>query len=279
MERPRSLPAVSALDVERVGSGPPVVLVPGSVVDARRTWRSQLALAERWELHIPNRPGFGESPPLERGDFELEAPLVAELLGDGAHLVGHSYGAVIALFAAAARPQAVRSLTVSEPGALGIARGEASVDAVIANGDELYRRRGELTPRDFLLLFRSGVNSARATPDPLPHWLERGARLAMEERPPWEADVPVARLAEAGFPKLVISGGHSAAFETVCDRLAERIGAARAVVSGRGHTIPATGAAYNVHLERFLAACEARSGASYGPPAKCSKTDSAGFGE
>ena len=83
------------LDITRVGSGPSVVLVHGSVVGARRTWRHQLALAERWRLCLPNRPGFGSSPPLARGDFESEAPMIAELLADGAHLVGHSYGAVI----------------------------------------------------------------------------------------------------------------------------------------------------------------------------------------
>ncbi len=95
------------LDVARHGSGPPVVLVHGSVVGAERTWQHQLPLAERWTLVLANRPGFAASPALERGDFEAEAPLFAELLGDGAHLVGHSYGAVIALYAAALRPQAV----------------------------------------------------------------------------------------------------------------------------------------------------------------------------
>jgi len=94
-----------------------VVLVHGSVVGADVTWRKQKPLAEHWTLCTPNRPGFGASPTLGRGDFEAEAPLIAELLGDGAHLVGHSYGAVIALFAAALRPEAVRSLTVSEPSA------------------------------------------------------------------------------------------------------------------------------------------------------------------
>ena len=64
-----------------------------------------MSLAERWPLVIANRPGFGASPPLERSDFEVEAPLFAELLGDGAHLVGHSYGAVIALLAAADAPR------------------------------------------------------------------------------------------------------------------------------------------------------------------------------
>jgi pimeloyl-ACP methyl ester carboxylesterase len=45
------------------------------------------------------------------------------LLGDGAHLVGHSYGALGALFAAALRPDAVRSLTLVEPPVYGLARG------------------------------------------------------------------------------------------------------------------------------------------------------------
>ena len=257
MGRERALTAAD-LDVDRQGAGPPVVLVHGSIVDARRTWGRQLELADEWALCIPNRPGFAGSPPLARGDFEVEAPLIAELLGDGAHLVGHSYGAVIALLAAAARPEAVRSLTVSEPGSLRLAAGDPAVDAMIAQGDELYRRRGGVTPRRFVQLFRSGAHSARETPDELPDWLERGARLVMEERPPWEADIPLEALAAAPFPKLVVSGDHSPAFEAVCDVLAERVGAERAVIGGRGHTIPSTGAPYNQRLRAFLVECEER---------------------
>jgi pimeloyl-ACP methyl ester carboxylesterase len=239
-----------ALDVLRLGDGPRVVLVHGSIVGGERTWRRQLSLAERWSLVIPNRPGFAASPPLERGDFEAEAPLIADLLADGAHLVGHSYGAVIALLAAALRPEAVLSLTVSEPGALGVAAGHPAADAMRADGERMYAAR--LDPRDFLLMFRSGVSSTHETPDELPEELERGALHARDERPPWEADVPLDQLAAAPFPSLVISGGHSEAFEVVCDTIAEAIGAERAVIPGRGHTIPATGAAYNERLERFL---------------------------
>ena len=75
--------AVGDLDVERVGSGPTVVLVHGSIVGARQTWRKQRSLGASWTLVMPNRPGFGDSPPLERGDFEVEAELIAELLGEG----------------------------------------------------------------------------------------------------------------------------------------------------------------------------------------------------
>jgi pimeloyl-ACP methyl ester carboxylesterase len=240
------------LEITRVGSGPPVLFVHGSVVGADRTWRQQLALAEHWFLCLPNRPGFGASPPLPRGDFESEAPLFAELLGEGAHLVGHSYGAVIALYAAALRPDAVLSLTVSEPGCLRVAAGDPRVDAQIAHGELLYERADTLEPLEFLTAFRGGVGSTHETPAQLSGELLAGARLLMRERPPWEAEPPWEELAGARFPKLVVSGAHSPVFEAVCDAVATRLLARRAVISGRRHTIPATGAAYNALLQAFL---------------------------
>ena len=246
------------LDVLEIGSGPPVVLVHGSVLGAEGTWRRQLELAERWTLRLPNRPGFGASPALERGDFELEAPMVAELLGDGAHLVGHSYGAVIAICAAALRPGAVRSLTVSEPGCLRVAAGRPEVDRQIAGGELLFGRACELEPRDFLLAFRGGAGVTRDTPEELSGELLAGARLLMRERPPWEASPPWRQLREAPFGKLVLSGGHSPVFAQVCDATARELGAERDTITGRGHTIPACGGPYNERLERFLAKSEAR---------------------
>jgi pimeloyl-ACP methyl ester carboxylesterase len=240
------------LDVNEYGEGPRVVLVHGSVVGAERTWRHQRALAERWTLVLPNRPGFAGSSPLVRGDFEAEAPLIAELLGDVAHLVGHSYGAVIALYAAALRPDAVRSLTISEPGCLRVAAGDPLVDAQIAAGELLYERASTFEPLEFLRAFRGGVGSTHETPAELSGELLTGARLCMSERPPWEADPPLDALCSAPFAKLVISGGHSPVFETICDTLARRLHAERALIEGRGHTIPATGEPYNARLDAFL---------------------------
>jgi pimeloyl-ACP methyl ester carboxylesterase len=240
------------LEVERLGEGPPVLFVPGSVVGADLTWRRQRCLSRSWTLIFPNRPGFGDSPPLPRNDFEVEAPLFAELLGDGAHLVGHSYGAVIALYAAALRPGAVLSLTVSEPGTLQLA-GTPEAAEMIANGERLYAAAGSISSVDFVRWFRFGANSARDTPDELPESLQRGAELAMRERPPWEGELPLDRLAAAGFPTLVVSGGHSPVFEAVCDRLGEVLDAERATIAGKGHSVPETGDPYNRVLERFLA--------------------------
>jgi pimeloyl-ACP methyl ester carboxylesterase len=247
--------AAPRLDVLETGSGPRVVLIHGSVL-GRRTWERQAPLAERWTLCVADRPGFGASPPLARGDFEAEAPLFAELLGDGAHLVGHSYGAVIALGAAALAPDAVRSLTLSEPGCFNVAAANPEVARAIAGGDLLYARASELTPLDFLRAFRGGVGSTHATPAELEGELLRGAELLRRERPSWDADPPLAQLRSCAFAKLVISGGHSRVFEAVCDAVAEGIGAERATIAGRRHSIPATGEPYNELLERFMRAAE-----------------------
>jgi pimeloyl-ACP methyl ester carboxylesterase len=240
------------LAVERLGEGPPILFVHGDIVGPDLTWRKQRELAESWSLMIPSRPGFGESPAIERNDFEVEAPMFAELLGDGAHLVGHSYGAVIALLAAAERPESVRSLTVSEPGCLRVAAGVPVVDEMIANGERLFSHAEEIPSDEFLRLFRGGAGSAYGTPEQLPDELYHGVELLKRERPSWEAEIPLDRLAAADFPVLVLSGGHSEAFEAVCDSLAEAVGAEREVISGRGHTVPSTGALYNERLEGFM---------------------------
>lgn len=205
---------------------------------------------------IPDRPGFGAGPLVDRVDFEVDAPLVAELLSECVHLVGHSYGGVVSLLAAARRPDAVRSLTVIEPPAFGVARGNPAADAFVARATELWDS-GPDEPAAFLCAFLSLVGSSIVLPDPLTPELERGARLSMVERGPWEAEIPLDDLAAAPFPKLVVSGAHHPAFDAVCDVLERRLGAERAVIPGAGHTVQRTGAPFNERLERFLTAAAA----------------------
>jgi pimeloyl-ACP methyl ester carboxylesterase len=205
---------------------------------------------------VPDRPGFGTGPLVERVDFAVDAPLVAQLFGSGVHLVGHSYGGVVSLLAAAQRPEAVRSLTVIEPPAFGIATGDPAADAFVARATELWER-GPDEPAAFLREFLNLVGASIDLPDPLTPELERGARLSMVERGPWEADIPLETLAAASFPKLVVSGAHSAAFDAVCDVLEWRLGAERAVIPGAGHSVQRTGAPFNERLEAFLASAAA----------------------
>ena len=228
-----------------------LVLVHGSVLGGSRTWRVQQPLAERFELVVLERPGFPPNPPVEWVDFEVDAGWVADRLRPGDHLVGHSYGGVIALLAAARRPDAVGSLTVIEPPATRVALGNPVVDAFAAGGEELWANGPKDDPEAFLEMFLVAVGSDFHPPSPLPPELEQGARALVRERRPSEADIPLDRLAAAPFPKLVVSGAHHPAFDAICDVLERELRAERVVLPGYGHSVQRH-PDFNEHLASFV---------------------------
>ena len=214
-----------------------IVLVHGSVMGGRGTWAAQRPLAERFELLVLARPGFPPNPPVERIDFETDAALVAGLLEEGDHLVGHSYGGIVSLVAAASRPEVLRSLTVIEPPCTRVAAGVPEVDAFARAGMELYATARSGEPDEYLRRFLAAVGSEFDPPSPLPPELERGARNLAIERGPWEADIPLAALAGTPFPKLVVSGAHLDAYDVICDVLERELRAERIVLPGYGHAV------------------------------------------
>lgn len=246
------------------GAGQPVLFVHGSVTNGELTWSAQQPLAEHWRLIVIDRPGYGTSSSATREDFDADARLVAAVLDrarelwgvDQLHLVGHSYGGVISLLAAASAPGAVRSLTVVEPPAFGVASGDAAADALVASLKDHWQNGPRDDPARFLRQFLALVGSTTQLPDPLPPPLAQGAAMLVVERGPWEAEIPLRQLAASTFPKLVVSGGHSAAFDAVCDVLQREIGAERAVISGAGHSVQRTGEPFNQRLAAFMAAAE-----------------------
>lgn len=214
-----------------------IVFVHGSVVNGRATWAAQRTLADRFDLLVLDRPGFPPNPPAERVDFESDAVLVGELLEPGDHLVGHSYGGVIALLAACARPALLSSLTVIEPPATSVAAGDPAVDAFAAAGARLYATAKGGDTETFLRQFLAAVGSGFDPPSPLPPDLRQGALALSVERGPWEAEIPLETLRATSFPKLVVSGAHHPAFDAICDVLARDLPADRAVLPGYGHVV------------------------------------------
>ena len=222
----------------------------GSVVNGDVTWAAQRPLEERFELVVPNRRGFPPGPDVERVDFEDEATWLEPFVEPGTHLVGHSYGGVISLYAAARYADRLRSLTVIEPPAFGVARGYPVADAFIEDGIELWEQ-GPREPGAFLRRFMQQVGSPTPLGELSPELLQ-GARMLIVQRNPSEAQPPLDELAATPFPKLVVSGAHSAAFDAVCDVLVERLGATRAVLPGAGHSVQRLGAPFNELLAAFV---------------------------
>ena len=214
-----------------------IVLVHGSVVGGRATWREQRrAGVEGAELVVLERPGFAPGP-LEDVDFDDHADWLVERLVPGDHLVGHSYGGVVCLLAAArARPRGtLASLTVIEPPCTRVALDDPVVAAFARGGAALYASARDLEPEAFLRTFLEAVGSDWDPPSPLPPELEQGVEALMRERGPWEAEIPLAELASLSLPTLVVSGDHSRAYEAICDVLERELDAERVVIPGHGH--------------------------------------------
>lgn len=249
--------------VETQGQGPPVLLIHSDVSTGHSGWRKQITLSQRWRLTFPDRPGYGKSASAHRVDFEREATIFEPLLERGTHLVGHSYGGIVAMFLAAAAPERVRSLTLVEPPALGLTDAPEAIN--LRKALQALWEDGPRDPFEFFHLFADLVGERPWPRPPLPPSMEAGVRALMGERVVWEADPDLDALARAPFPILVVSGGHAPGFEALCDAIAGRVRAQRAVIRGAGHSVPRLGRPFNELLEQFWLNSEGASQATEMP--------------
>jgi pimeloyl-ACP methyl ester carboxylesterase len=239
------------LHVEVWGSGTRVVMIHGSLATGADEWQAQRPLADiGFELVIPDRRGYGASPTADGEDFLVDAADIADLMGGGAHLVGHSYGGLGAMYAAANNPTATLSLTLLEPAAISIATHDPSVRAF----DEAVRTVWALDLPDDEWVARF-LQTVGTDPSELPADLLDAATAMVpvfrRGRPYFDAAPPVDEVAQGQYPKLVVSGGYDPAWETLCTELADRIGADRAVVGGAGHEIQFVGEPLNELLSEL----------------------------
>ncbi|WP_299047420.1 alpha/beta hydrolase [uncultured Tateyamaria sp.] len=100
------------------GEGPPLVLIHGSFSDQITNWRHvKPLLAPHVTGYAMSRRGRGLTDRTEGHklpDEIADAVALIETIGKPVHLLGHSYGAAVALGAAAAVPDLVRKLVVYE---------------------------------------------------------------------------------------------------------------------------------------------------------------------
>lgn len=231
-----------------------VMLIHGSGDPGWGSFGAQADLADRYRLVLPHRSGYPPNPLQDAIDFERQAAELGVLLEPGTHIVGHSYGGVVSLFMVARFPERVASLTVIEPPAFGLVRGEPAAEELI-NALEPLKRESE--PREYLAGFMRALGAPGEVPDPLPAADEAIVRATMVERWPWDGVIPLETIRAAGVPVLVVSGAHSAAFDAVCDVLVRELDAERAVLPGAGHFAQFVGPAFNDRLAAFVDAASA----------------------
>lgn len=238
--------------VERWGSGAErIVFVHGSLGYGAAAFGEQQPLGDRFTLDVVTRRGYGDNPPITAVDVLADAQDVIEILGDGAHLVGTSMGGVVAMNAAGLRPDLIRSLTVIEPPAFALA---ADLPEVRRVSDAMRRHWRTADPADlhaFVSGFVEALEVGIPIPDPLPAPMAATVRNLVTERP-WKVDVPIGAIDDASFPKLVVVGGWSKAFDAIGRRLADLLETDLHVLTGAGHAVQKVGQPFNDLLVRHV---------------------------
>lgn len=242
-------------------TGPRVVLVhggtQGTAAAGHANFRSQEALgAEGWQIVVPDRPGHGASPaPGRPDDAEADGVWVADLLEDGAHLLGHSFGGLVALAAAQRRPGAVRSLTLVEPALLKMAAGKPAVRKVLlrmaaalilpySNATKARKIMGLLgIPNEFAMTDADLANL--------------GASLKSAKLPSKASMVAsLHNVRDARIPLLVISSGSNAAFVETGELAVEIAGGTHRICPAPDHFPQWNAACFNPMVAEFWTAAE-----------------------
>jgi pimeloyl-ACP methyl ester carboxylesterase len=262
---------LSRLHVEQLGAGAPVVLLHSSGLSGRQWRRLARAVAEQgFRVVVPDLTGHGASPAWPEPKpfaFRRDVDEVVTLLSGGAatHLVGHSYGGLVALHAALAAPSSVRSLTLFDPVAFGSLDPVADADAraELAGVDLVWGTTPEEHER-WLAMF-------------VDYWGGAGAWAALREearaefrRVGWvvhegatslvDDQTPATAYRAVTVPLRLVSGEHSPlAARRVVQLLGEAVpGSTVIVIPQAGHMAPLSHAdQVNAEILAGLAAAEA----------------------
>ncbi len=235
-----------------------------------RQWASlAAALGDGRRVIAPDLLGYGDNPPWPRGqpvslDDEVSRlmPLL-ECQDEPVDVVGHSFGAAVALKLALLRPHRVRSLCVYEPVLFGLLREDAASDAARAQIHAISTRvdraltRGAIEAAAALFIdFWSGDGAWKS----MPQSRRDGVRARIEKvRADFEAlfteQITLAALRRLHVPVLCLSGKRSPA---VARRVADLLTSTLPDVRSRrfvqaGHMGPVTDAdAVNESIVEFF---------------------------
>lgn len=241
----------SVLSLRRSGSGSPMVVVHGALDGMNAFSLVELALADHHEVTVYDRRGRGGSPDAAEYSLDREVEDLKAVLATydrPAHVVAHSFGAVVAMKAALGGAE-MASLVLYEPAMNG---DQIPHDTAGALSDALADGRPDDAIR-LLALDLAGVSAeeigiAMAVP-PVRKMLRDGARSAPREiralqRCTWDA-LPI-----TGVPTLMLRGerSDSPVYPTAEQLHTVSTGAEVITLAGQSHV------AHSMDPNRFTAA-------------------------
>ena len=252
------------IDYEESGTGPTMVLVPGSC-STGAAWRPVIAAwGNRFRCVTTSLPGYGGTAERRApGDASVSheaEPLesVIRKAGVRVHLVGHSFGGLVALAVALRSRARLASLTIIEAPAVMMLAGSGEIEHIRAF-DEMTTayfaafRDGKADAVETLIDFFAGAGTFAS-------WPTRVRAYVMATTPvnilDWETafdySLTAAALAQVAVLTLVIRGGEShPAMQRVNEILSERMIRSRlATIEGAAHFMIATHA---VEVARLVA--------------------------
>lgn len=245
----------------------PLALLLHSGGFTSRQWR-RLAqrLAPTHDVLAPDLIGYGDEPwpPGQLFHFRQDVERLAGMLDRPADVVGHSYGGLLGLQLALARPELVRSLALYEPVAFGVL-GPADADVRDQLALPAYDADAAGVDERWLEAFVdwwNGPGAWAALAEPTRAGFRAVAWKVYQEVASLSADTTDrARYATITAPTLLLGGGRTPLAERrTLERLAEALPHAQLeVFPDLGHMGPIThadevGAAIAVHVTRFGAA-------------------------
>ena len=242
------------IDYAESGNGPTVVLVPGSC-STGAAWRAMMAQwGDRFRYVTTSLLGYGCTAERRTADdasivHEIDAlDAVIRRAGGPVHLVGHSYGGMVALATALRGRVEIASLTLIEtPAAMLLhERGEDAHYASFRRMTDTYFsafERGEPAAIAEMIDFYGGAGTFAAWPARLRDYAIETTHVNILD---WSSafgnPLSPSILAAIDVPTLVLWGGASpAAVQRANELLADCIkGSARMTVAGAAHFMIAT---------------------------------------
>lgn len=238
------------------GKGVPVVLVHSSGLSSRQWSRLSARLAESHRVIAIDLLGSGASDPVPRdAPFHFSTDVgaleaVLATIGEPFHLVGHSYGGLVALTAARKRPDRVLTIALFEPVVFGVLWSKDDragiADLVEYDHDGSFfddATGGDERWMECFVDWWQGAGAWRQLQEPTRNtFLGVGRKVFQEVRSLTADRTPHDAYAPLAMPALLLSGDRSPlAARRVAAILAETLPNAELVtIEGAGHMAPLT---------------------------------------